>query len=215
MARELYPAIPPSTSQHVRQRPPMPRLLASILIGAGITVLLTCIAVLLFWLVASSQHAIARTVNSLIALLVTFLHIPLFLLVIAAELVVFSLLLWLATRSRALLTYLRAAREGEEPYHLRYAPLAYAVRPEQDVSPHLQNSSAAPETSQEQLPVLDLLAQDGHVLLLGDVGMGKTMALREYLYMNAQDRWTKVRGNGHIPIYVPLQLLCCLSQNAP
>ena len=205
MDREQYSAVSPPASRHIRYHTLPPRLLFSVLIGAGITVLLMCIEILLIWLGEFTQHTIALTWNSLIVLLVALFHASLFLLVMVVELVVFSLLLWLASRSRRLLTYLRAAKEAQEPYHLRYVPLAHAARPETVATPDLENTSVPTTAGQEEFPAVDLLSQDAHLLLLGDAGMGKTMALREYLYMNAQDRRGKVRGNERIPIYVPLQ----------
>jgi HEAT repeat protein len=195
MVRELYLAI--STRQHVPSR-----ALASVLLGAGVTVLLTCLGILIAWLLGLSHAAAGRTVSGLGTLLVALFHSPVFLFGIVVALVIFSLLFWLACRPIAILAYLHEAEAAQEPYHRRYTSLALAS-PAQNAMPHGMQGTL-PNQGQS-LPVLDLLQQDASLLLSGDPGMGKTMALHEYLYVAAQDRWGKVRRRERIPLYVPLQ----------
>ncbi|HET9919637.1 MAG TPA: hypothetical protein VFQ30_07335, partial [Ktedonobacteraceae bacterium] len=204
MSRELHPATPEPASQQARDRVLPPRLLPSILLGAGITILLICIETLLIWLRETSQHTLPRTANSLPTLLVALFHTPLFLLATIAEVVVFSLLLWLFIRPRALTNYLRIVKNAQEPDARRYVSLALAS-PEVGAASHqFQHTPAISSTQQERLPVLDLLQQDAHVLLLGNAGMGKSMALHAYAHLNAQDERRQPRAGERIPLYVPL-----------
>src|SRR5579884_2135924 len=185
-------SVPQSAISTKRQKPL--RALASVLLGAGMTVLLACLVILIIWLLRLS-HASGSALSQLLVLLTTLLHTPAFLIAFVVALVVFSLLFWLLARPRAIAAYLRAAASAQEPYHRRYLPLAHAV-PAQP-----QNSSANP---MQPAPVADLLLSDTSWLLSGEPGMGKTMALREYLYQSAQDRRGKIRGRERIPLYVPL-----------
>src|SRR5579884_4424019 len=183
-------SVPQSAISTKRQKPL--RALASVLLGAGMTVLLACLVILIIWLLRLS-HASGSALSQLLVLLTTLLHTPAFLIAFVVALIVFSLLFWLLARPRAIAAYLREAAGAQELYHRRYISLAHAV-PAQP-----QNSSANPV---QPAPVADLLLPDTFWLLSGEPGMGKTMALREYLYQSAQDRRGKRRER--IPLYVPL-----------
>src|SRR5579885_3492382 len=176
-----------STKRHIPSR-----ALASMLSGAGVTALLACLVILIIWLLRLS-HATGPALSQLLVLLTTLLHTSAFLIALVVALVVFSLLFWLLARPRAIGAYLREAASAQEPYHRRYISLALAV-PAQP-----RNSSPV-----QPAPVPDLLLPDTSWLLSGEPGMGKTMALREYLYQSAQDRRGKIRGRERIPLYVPL-----------
>ncbi len=194
MVREAQLAI--STKRRVPSR-----TFVSILLGAGVTVLLTCLAILVAWLVVLSHRASGTTTSRFVALLVMLFHSPLFLISIAVVLVMLSLLFWLAARPRAIAAYLRDVTAAQEPYHQRYTSLALAVPAQNTTTP-----GQGPQQNQGQpAPVLDLLQQDTSLLLTGEPGMGKTMALREYLYEAAHNRWGKIRGRERLPLYVPLQ----------
>ncbi|HLI06885.1 MAG TPA: HEAT repeat domain-containing protein [Ktedonobacteraceae bacterium] len=171
----------------------------SILLGAGTTALLICLVILVAWLLALSHSASGTAVSLLAVLLTAFFHSSVFLIGIVVALAVFSLLFWLIARPRAISAYLREAAAGQEPYHQRYTPFALAL-PAQNA----QGQGAQPSQLQPA-PVHDLFQQDTSVLLIGEAGMGKTMALREFLYEAAHNRRGKVRGRERLPLYVPLQ----------
>lgn len=191
MLMEPHPAI--ST-----RRPVPSRALASGLLGVGATVLLTGLVVLGLWLFALSHAAADPASSRLPAVLTTLFHAPAFLIALPVALALFSLLFWLLARPRAIRLYLREAAGAQEPYHRRYTSLALAL-------PLSDAGTGGNAVGQGQpAPVLDLLRPDMSQLLSAEPGMGKTMALREYLYTSAQDRRGKIRGRERIPLYVPL-----------
>lgn len=178
------------------------RTLISILLGAGVTVLLACLVILVIWLFGLSHAAAGTATSRLLAVLIAFFHTPAFLIATGVALIVFSLLFWLLARPRAILAYLREAANAQEPYHRRYTDLALASPA--SPAPNAVTQRISPGQA-KPAPAPDLLRPDTSWLLSGEAGMGKTMALREYLYRAVQDRRGKIRGRERIPLYVPLQ----------
>ena len=62
------------------------------------------------------------------------------------------------------------------------------------------------QTQAQTVSLLNVFQQQkGHLLLLGDSGAGKTLALHVYLAEIGRQGWTRVRGRDTIPVYIPLQ----------
>ncbi|HLZ55624.1 MAG TPA: HEAT repeat domain-containing protein [Ktedonosporobacter sp.] len=170
------------------------RLRTSMIIGVGITLLLSVIAVGVFWLLNS------RHMPGLIALS------PLLLLAPVGILVVMSLLAMLVAKPIALIRYLRGTHTAQEEYHRLYTPLKAVTNIRKPIEDYQQDRVAPAILQEEQASILDLIEQqDTHQLILGVPGAGKTMALHVYQYTLSQQPFSLVMARARIPVYVPMK----------
>ena len=188
------------------------RILArSLLTGILLTLLLTCIELGIFWLI-NPRHLLGRSVtHQLIALFALPVHIPALWLIPSVELVGITVAAFMVTRPLALRAYFRDVQKAQEHYRRVHTSLAdFANAYQTPVSyypatPEVADVNNPVGKVQTQLVTLSQVfqQQESHVLLLGEVGAGKTLALRLYLAELARRGWTRNRSS--IPVYIPLQ----------
>ena len=116
----------------------------------------------------------------------------------------------MATRPLALRAYLRVIQKEQERYRGAHTSLAAFANVYQTPITHYPNTPDVSNSNvQTQAQVVSLLSvlqqQESHLLLLGDAGTGKTLALHLYLAEIAHQGWTRVRSRATIPVYIPLQ----------
>ncbi|GCF09131.1 HEAT repeat domain-containing protein [Dictyobacter arantiisoli] len=182
-------SIPLSTGGGRRTGIASQRLFVCVLVGLGLTALLTLIIVfaLLFPL-----HLLAQ---------LTFV-----LLLALPELFIFTGAAVLSARPLAVTRYLRKVREAQKPFNDFYTPLtgltnirtttafSQAVDGEQEV------------VGQRDISLLQLVEdQTTHLLVLGVPGAGKTTALRVYQYLASLKAAKLALAGGKIPVYVPMK----------
>jgi len=176
-----------------------PALLIGLLITCGLTLPESLILLLL-----NPGHMLGHTA-SVGALLTLPFYAPQLLLILLVEIMVFTLAVLLATQPRAMIAYIREAREAQEGYHRRYVPVTVqiSVRTAEEQRP--RTGALALAMQEQYASMLDFLrAGSTHLLMVGPEGVGKTMALREYYYQALQNSWPSV-GRGRVIIYVPLK----------
>ncbi|HZR41502.1 MAG TPA: hypothetical protein VFB12_15370, partial [Ktedonobacteraceae bacterium] len=188
--------------QHVTAR----RLLSSVLIGLGITLILTLLEIGILWLL-NPLHLTGNTQQRFSAMLALPAHSPQWLLLPLGELAVASLAAAVAARPLALMAYLRDVHQAQEEYHKLYTPLTALanIRKTAEVT---QEDITTPTIymREEQVSILDLVQQqDTHMLILGVPGAGKTMALRVFQYNASQKPFSLAMARGRIPVYVPMK----------
>ncbi len=209
MIEDQYPVISASSSRDTNfvARLASSRILRCILIGIGVTLVLTGVELAILAL-ASALHLFDRGGTSHLS--VTQLlsqHTSLLLLVALAELLIITITLLLTDKSFELLVYLKDVQKAQERYCSVYTTLPslvemyetpvvyYQHTPDPSVFPQVQN-----------LSIHELLRkQDGNQFLLGAPGSGKTLALHRYQYIITQSSRTVVRQPRKVPIYVPLK----------
>jgi HEAT repeat protein len=200
----------PTGSQKSRrdkvQRSMSARLLSSLLLGVGVTIILTLLVacILLF---VDPFHALGNAANRFPALLALPVHAPQLLLIPLVVLLVVFLTTLLAARPLALVSYLRNVHAAQEEYHKLYTPLTALTNIRKALDNYSQDATAPTVSVQEeQVSILDLVQQqDAHQLILGVPGAGKTMALRVYQYLASQQPMTLLFKHERIPIYVPMK----------
>ena len=211
----------------------------SLLIGILFTFLLTCIELGLFWII-NPNHVLGTGVTHQFSALLTLpVHTPLLWLIPLIELAGTTVAAFMATRPLALRAYLRdvlAEQEHYRAWHTSLAALAQAYSTPVTYYQHTPDttdlSNPSNSSNPSNMPDPDLQAQartvslfnvlqqqESHLLLLGDTGAGKTLALHLYLWEIARQGWTRVRNRGKIPVYIPLQdysvfLLAAIKESA-
>src|SRR5581483_267872 len=190
------------TMQHVTAR----RLLSSVLIGLGITLILTLLEIGILWLL-NPLHLTGNTQQRFSAMLALPAHSPQWLLLPLGELAVASLAAAVAARPLALMAYVHDVHQAQEEYHKLYTPLTALanIRKTAEVT---QEDITTPTIymREEQVSILDLVQQqDTHMLILGVPGAGKTMALRVFQYNASQKPFSLAMARGRIPVYVPMK----------
>jgi HEAT repeat protein len=180
------------------------RLYSALFTGILITCVLTIIESLLL-LLANPGHILDH-ISRITALFSLPFHAPQVLVIPLAELVIFSLVVLVAARPRALMAYVREARAAQEPSHRSYFPFPLHLEIRRTAESSLQTGSLSAATIQEQdSSLLDFLREsETHQLVVGATGTGKTMALREYHYLMLQHTWSYV-GRGCVALYIPLK----------
>ncbi len=169
------------------------RLLASVLLAVGITLVLILLELGSLFLF-SSTHAFVFPFPLLVGILIFLLE---FALIFAGAL--------LTVKPLALLVYLRTVHREQEYYNQLYTPLKVIAR--------ISKATLAKQTSLDDSPahdkrvsMLDLVeAQDVHQLIVGMPGAGKTMALRVYQYQATQKPFSLLSAPGKIPVYIPMK----------
>ncbi|MBV9231879.1 MAG: NACHT domain-containing protein, partial [Chloroflexi bacterium] len=190
-----------------RQRAASSLFLSSLLVGIAITLVLTLIEVVIFWLVNPLHVPGSSIASSLSALLALVIQSPSLLLIPLGELIVITFAVLLAAKPLALFAYLRAVHSVQEKYHRLYTPLKAltSVRQTLEDSPEdIITPSAI--VAEEQISILDFLQQqDTHQFILGVSGAGKTVALCTYQYITTQQSLALSSSRGRIPVYVPMK----------
>ena len=185
----------------------------SLLTGILLTFLLTCIELGLFWII-NPNHVLGNGVAHQFSLLLALpVHVPLLWLIPLIELAGTTVAAFMATRPLALRAYLRDVQSEQERYRVAHTSLATLADAYSTPVTYYQNTPDASNTPdpdiQVQAQAVSLLTvlkqQESHVLLLGDAGSGKTLALHLYLAELARQGWARVRGRSKIPVYIPLQ----------
>lgn len=180
------------------------RLLSSILIGIGITLVITLVEGGVFFLLPSSSHSMgSNRFTELTHLLMT---LPL-LLIPLGEFALATLIVFLAVKPLALISYLRAVQSAQEEYHQLYTPLKALTNIRKTTETYQQD--ATPPTivmQEEKISILELVReQDSNILILGVPGAGKTTALRVYQYDAALHPFELAFKRGRLPIYIPMK----------
>ncbi len=197
-----------STSSHAGERGKI--LARSLLVGILFTLLLTCIELGLFWLINPNHLLGVDVAHQLPALLVLPVHFPILWLIPVIELAGTTVAAFMATRPLALRAYLRVIQKEQERYRGAHTSLAAFANVYQTPITYYPNTPDVSNSNvQTQAQVVSLLSvlqqQESHLLLLGDAGTGKTLALHLYLAEIAHQGWTRVRSRATIPVYIPLQ----------
>src|SRR5712691_1179318 len=193
------------------QRFAFSRLLRAILVGVGITLLLTGIELGVVWLLNPAFILGKDTIHRFSALLALPLHIPLLLLIPFFELVGISVAAYIVTLPLAIMVYVRDVQKGQERYRKRYTPLdslAHIYKTPVTYYKHTPDLSIADQGARGQhisLPELVDLSPDTSLLLLGAAGAGKTIALAYLAFVTMQQRSALMLGRQKIPVYISLK----------
>src|SRR5579864_5616446 len=115
-SRSMQRSIPPSRNP---SRTPS-RLIRSILVGTGITLLLTIIELVLIWLFNPFHFSTHDSIQRLTAALTFPEKMPILLLVPAVELLGVAILTFRLIRPLAIRAYLRAMRDDVERYRIQH-----------------------------------------------------------------------------------------------
>src|SRR5713226_10741977 len=178
----LYPV--QSARSNRIQRFAFSRLFRGLLVGVGITLLLTGIELGVVWLLNPAFMLGKDTIHRFSALLALPLHIPLLLLIPFFELVGISVAAYIVILPLAIIAYVRDVQKGEEHYRKRYTSLdslAHIYKTPVTYYKHTPDLSIADQRARGQhiaLPELVDLSPDASLLLLGAAGAGKTIALK-------------------------------------
>ncbi|HLJ32929.1 MAG TPA: HEAT repeat domain-containing protein, partial [Ktedonobacteraceae bacterium] len=204
-----------SASSHAGERGKL--LTRSLLTGILLTLLLTCIELGLFWII-NPHHMLGTSISQqLPALFALPVHIPVLWLIPLIELAGTTIAAFMAMRPLALRAYLRTIRREQESYRIAHTTLAAFTNVYNTPVTYYPNRLAAPNApdaltstdSDMQSQIVSLLnvlqQQESNLLLLGEAGAGKTLALHLYLAEIARQGWTQVRSRDKIPVYIPLQ----------
>ncbi|MHB8596192.1 MAG: HEAT repeat domain-containing protein [Ktedonobacteraceae bacterium] len=197
-----------STSSHTGERGKI--LVRSLLVGILFTLLLTCIELGLFWLINPNHLLGTGVAHQLPTLLALPVHFPVLWLIPVIELAGTTVAAFMATRPLALRAYLRDMQREQELYrgaHTSLAAFANVYHTPVTYYPHTTDvSNSNVQTQAQVVSLLNVLQQqESNLLLLGDAGAGKTLALHLYLTAIARQGWTRVRSRATIPVYIPLQ----------
>src|SRR5216684_1608874 len=205
----LYPV--QSARSNSIQRIALSRLFRGILVGVGITLLLTGIELGVVWLLNPAFILGRDTIHRFSALLALPLHIPLLLLIPFFELVGISVAAYIVTLPLAIMAYVRDVQKWQEGYRKRYTSLdslAHIYKTPVTYYKHTPDLTIAEQGTHGQriaLPELVELPQEASLLLLGAAGAGKTIALAYLAFVTMQQRSALMRGRQKIPIYIPLK----------
>lgn len=185
-------------------------LARSLLAGILLTLLLTCIELGLFWFINPNHLLGTGVAHQLPMLLALPVHFPVLWLMPLIELAGTTVAAFMATQPLALRAYLREVQREQERYRIAHTSLtafAHAYNTSVTYYPNTTNSSNPDlQTQAQTVSLLNVLQQqEGHLLLLGGSGVGKTLALHLYLAEIARQGWTRVRSRDTIPAYIPLQ----------
>ncbi|HLX41714.1 MAG TPA: hypothetical protein VKR42_14365, partial [Ktedonobacteraceae bacterium] len=200
-----------SVSSHTGERRKI--LARSLLIGILITFLLTCIELGLFWIINPNHMLGSSVAHQLPSLFALPIHFPVLWLIPLLELAGTTTTAFMTTLPFALHAYLRAVQKEQERYRITHTALATLANAYHTpvtyypATPDATNaSSSAVQTKTQTVSLLNTLQQQaGHLLLLGDSGTGKTLALHLYLSEIASQGWARVRSRDTIPVYISLQ----------
>lgn len=143
-----------------------------------------------------------------------FQRLPLFLIALAAEVIVVVILALLAARPLALYRYTRDARRALEHYRAMYTPLPYWSAPyEANVIYYRVSPDPTAPVDTQEMPLVGMIKSPGlfqldpreHLVLLGAPGVGKTTALHFFQYNALHQRRALLFGREKVPVYVPLR----------
>ncbi|MBO0796340.1 MAG: hypothetical protein J2P36_36070, partial [Ktedonobacteraceae bacterium] len=131
------------------------RLTSSILIGLGITLVLTLLEAGIF--VLSAQGTVSQRLLALPELMT---RTPSLLAMPVGELLTSTIVALLVARPLSLMAYLRAVHAEQEEYHQLYTPLKALTNIRQAAEVYQQDTVTATVTIQEeQVSILDLIQQ--------------------------------------------------------
>ncbi len=206
MLQEQELKAPAYTEYRVPQKHGVARLRISLLLGAGLTIIFALLEAG-FLLLFNPLHILGDGTGRFSALLGLPLHVPVVLLVLLLQFLLFVLLAFLLVKPGAFILYLRQVRGAQEPYERAYVPLEMSVNTRRVLAADEQDAAASSvSTQEEQAALLDLVQrEDTQQLIAGASGSGKTTALRVYQYRAAQQPLDNILKRKHIPIYVPLE----------
>ncbi|MEO6890857.1 MAG: HEAT repeat domain-containing protein [Ktedonobacteraceae bacterium] len=177
------------------------------MIGIGVALILTCIEIGAFWLV--SLHAPAgQDLPHLLAAVVALVRaVPFWLLLPFVEIVGTILVIALAARPLALRAYVRDAQQALQQYRASYTSLTSFSDIYETTVAYYQNITAPNTPVQRQdISLLDMTRlRAGSLCILGAPGTGKTLALLAQQAGALRGYAAVVRGQGRLPIYVPLE----------
>src|SRR5205807_2381450 len=141
------------------------------------------------------------------ALLTLPIHLSLVLLVPLIEVLSISLLAFVAIKPLAIRAYVRDVQQALEHYRVAYTLLPSLNSMYKTSVTYYQHTPEPPIGHREESTNLqDVLArhQDVSLVLMGEPGMGKTIALLRYQILRLQQRLALMRLQQQIPIYLPL-----------
>ncbi len=176
------------------------RVIRNILLAILIAIIITCIEVVVLWLTGPS--------HSLASLLAIPGHSPLLVFVpFVAEVVVVFIVAQVIAMPRAISAYVREVQKEQELYRRLYTPLnSWPALYETSTTYYQENPDPTIHNARQNLSFPGLAQQrNAHLLLLGEPGAGKTVALYLYRYHLLQRRRELVSGREKVPIYVPLE----------
>src|SRR5579883_964082 len=183
------------------------RFLSSLLIGAGVGLILVLLQVCLLWLL-NPFHLPGSPTSRLFAILALPLHMPGILLILLLELALAFIAVLLLAKPIKLAAYLNAVHAAQKEYHKLYTPLTALANLRQPSEEHMLADTHVPATPipEEPVSILDLVKQqDTHQMILGLPGAGKTMALKVYQYEASRRPWSLVFSQNRIPVFVPMK----------
>jgi HEAT repeat protein len=212
------PVPPTGTSRevmdyHLNNRLASSRIPRNILIGVGITFMLTFIEVAL-WIFNPFHVFGSGASHSLSALLAIPTHTPLLLLIPLVQVVAACILVQIIDKPLALRRYVRDMQKELEQYRTLYTPLTswpaiyetpithYQESPDLSIPSRVRSTSML-ELAQELGATL--AATQSHQLILGDPGAGKTILLYLYQFTTLQQSRLLILGRNRIPLYIPLR----------
>jgi HEAT repeat protein len=192
------------------------RVLRHLATGLSAVLLLT-ICEALVW-ISNPGQLFGRTSHSLVAFLLLPQRTPLLLFVPLVELAGGCWLSWLVAQPLAVLAYLKTMQRAQQEYRARYTalpawsylydlPLQYASDNPDPTRPRQTRTLGSSE-----LIALVTAAGGPHLLLLGEVGAGKTTFLHECLATVAQRRWQVASGRLRLPLCLSLRYYALLGQ---
>ncbi len=184
------------------------RLLRSILIGLIITLVLICIEVALVWIVNPFQILGRDAALRLAVLEAWFVHVPLLLLIPLLELLVVAIVVFQTLRPLAILAYIRDVQKAQEAYRTTYTSLETLA----NVYPtpilyyqHTPHPNLLVQGEDATLLRLPELTRDFSLLLIGEAGTGKSLAVEQQLFLALQQRTALMRLQRKLPLSIPLR----------
>src|SRR5215471_1363019 len=181
-------------SHYANRRVGMPRFLRNILIGAGISFVLTCIegALLVFNPLLLFGEGNPQNLQ---ALLSYFLHTPLLWFILLLQVIVLTALVQFADKPLSLLSYIRVMQKAQEQYRARYTSLiSWPAIYDRHIIRYQDTPDLSTPGLVQHISILEL-AQDlvnspagsqSNQLILGPRGGGKTTLLYFYQFSALQ-----------------------------
>ena len=195
------------------RRVALSRLLRNILIGVGITILLTSIEGALW--IFNPFHLFGSDISRNISTLLSDLaHTPLLWLILLLQVSIVCVLVQFTDKPLALRRYIRDVQKAQERYRALYTPLtSWPAIYETSLTCYQDTPDPSTPGKVQHVSMLEL-AQDlghssaaaqSHQLILGVPGAGKSVILYYYRFTVLRRFRSLIFGSDKIPIYIPLR----------
>ncbi len=217
MLEEQHPVAPTNTNKdtliQATDHLASSRIPRNMLIGVGITIVLTCIESAL-WILNPFHLFGSNIPHSISTVLSIPAHTPLVLLILLLQVIIVCILVLVADKPLSLLRYVRDIQKAQERYRTLYTPLAswneiyetsitrYQDTPDLSTPGQVQNISMMELAHDREIPHP---GTPSHQLILGESGAGKTILLYLYRYKALQQPRSLIFERDKIPLYIPLR----------